>query len=105
VGAPSFASFAEFWPFYLGEHNHPVNRRLHAVGTSLALLLLVALVAKGAWLWLGLVPLVGYGFAWVGHFAFEKNKPASFAHPLYSFRGDLKLWALALTGRLPPIGS
>ena len=84
----TFATFAEFYPFYLSEHSNRTCRRLHFLGSTLALLCLAQLVISGslAWLFYGL--LCGYGCAWIGHFGFEKNKPASFKRPLYSFMGD-----------------
>lgn len=87
----AFKSFAEFYPFYLTEHSNRTCRRLHFVGSTLSLVCLaLALILRQPWfLLLGL--LCGYGFAWVGHFGFEKNKPASFKRPLYSFMGD---WAM-----------
>ncbi len=95
-----FASFAEFYPFYLGEHQDRTCRRLHFVGTSLALLILV-LSAFNAWAWGVLVALVtGYAFAWAGHFFFEKNRPATFKHPFYSFLGDWVMWKDILSGRI-----
>mgnify|MGYP003592904033 FL=1 len=96
-----FKSFAEFYPFYLNEHSNRTCRRLHFVGTSIALLCLIALLATGhAWYLLTAV-LAGYGFAWIGHFVFEKNRPASFKRPLYSFKGDWVLWRDMLTGKIP----
>jgi hypothetical protein len=82
------ASFREFYPFYLSEHSHRVCRRLHFVGSLLVIAVVgVAIVKRDArWLWLA--PVFGYGFAWIGHFFFEKNRPATFKHPLYSFAGD-----------------
>ncbi len=93
-------TFAEFWPHYVREHSHRGNRILHFVGTLLALTLLVATVATGWW-WLALALLpVGYGFAWLGHFLLERNRPATFRHPLWSLAGDFKMFALTLTGRM-----
>jgi hypothetical protein len=86
-----FKSFAQFYPFYLTEHANRTCRRLHFAGSTLSLLCLVALVVTLNPLWLLAGVLVGYAFAWVGHFGFEKNKPASFKRPLYSFMGD---WAM-----------
>lgn len=96
----AFADFDEFYPFYLGEHADRTSRRLHVVGTVLALGQSAgALVTLQPWLLLtGL--LVGYGFAWVGHFFFEKNTPATFKHPLWSLRGDLRMARDVLTGRI-----
>lgn len=86
-----FKSFAEFYPFYLSEHADRSCRRLHFAGSTLSLVCVAAAVATlNAW-WLLAGLLAGYAFAWVGHFGFEKNKPASFKRPLYSFMGD---WAM-----------
>ena len=97
-----YASFAEFYPFYLGEHAHPVCRRLHVVGSTLVLAIIVAVIARivSPWALLAL-PLVGYGFAWIGHFYFEKNNPATFKYPLYSFAGDWVMYRDILIGRIP----
>jgi hypothetical protein len=83
-----YASFREFYPFYLSEHSHRICRRLHFAGSLLVIaVVLVAIATRDArWLWLA--PVIGYGFAWVGHFFFEKNRPATFKHPLYSLAGD-----------------
>ena len=95
-----FASFREFYPYYLGEHADPTCRRLHFVGTSLVLLCLaLAIVLRNPW-WLLGMPLAGYGFAWVGHFFFEHNKPATFQHPWYSLAGDWVMYRDMLTGRI-----
>jgi hypothetical protein len=94
-----FSSFAEFYPYYLEEHSNPVCRRLHYVGSVLVLVLLAYVLATRQWLLLLALPLVGYGFAWVGHFVFEKNRPATFKHPLYSFMGDWVMLKDALVGR------
>lgn len=95
-----FSSFAEFYPYYLAEHENRTCRRLHLIGSLLVLALLAFSVSTAQYALLWLLPAVGYGFAWVGHFFFEKNKPATFQHPLYSFIGD---WVMAkdlLTGKL-----
>ena len=99
--ASAFKSFGEFYPFYLSEHSDRTCRRLHFAGSSLSLLCLVAFAATGAawWLLAGLV--CGYGFAWVGHFGFEKNKPASFKRPLYSFMGDWVMYSDIWRGKIP----
>lgn len=97
---PRFNSFAEFYPYYLGEHSNPTCRRLHFVGTSLVIALLAyALASANAWLLLA-VPVAGYGFAWVGHFFFEKNRPATFTYPLYSLLGDFALYRDMLRGKV-----
>jgi len=84
----AFASFRDFYPYYLSEHSDRRCRRLHFVGSTLVLLVVVLALSSGRPVWLWLAPVVGYGFAWIGHFAFEKNRPATFRHPLYSLMGD-----------------
>jgi len=94
-----FKSFKEFWPFYLGEHLNPLNRALHFIGVSGVLILaFVAFENRKPALFL-LAPFIGYGFAWVGHFCIEKNKPATFQYPFYSLMGDFKMYFMMLTGR------
>lgn len=95
-----FRSFAEFYPYYLGEHSNPTCRRLHFVGTSLVIALLAYTIGSGKWLLLLAVPVFGYGFAWVGHFFFEHNRPATFTYPLYSLMGDWVMFWQTLTGKL-----
>lgn len=92
-------TFAEFWPFYVREHSVPACRALHFIGSSLALAVLAGAILYSPWLLLA-APFVGYGFAWVGHFFIERNKPASFKYPLWSFVADWKMWALMLAGRM-----
>jgi hypothetical protein len=93
-------TWEEFWPFYVREHNHPVCRVLHFVGSTLVLALLGWVLYSQQWLYLIALPFVGYGFAWVGHFGIEKNRPASFSYPLWSFMADWKMWAYMLVGRM-----
>ena len=95
-----FSSFREFYPFYLGEHQDRTCRRLHFVGSSLVLAVLAAVLATGRWWGLLLLPIIGYGFAWVGHFFFEHNRPATFKHPVYSLMGDWVMFAQILRGRI-----
>ena len=96
-----FASFREFYPFYLGEHSDRTSRRLHFIGSCGALVFAGAAVATGNAWWLLAALASGYAFAWVGHFFFEKNRPATFRHPLYSFVGDWTMFKDILTGRIP----
>ena len=100
VGPKKYASMSEFYPFYLSEHSNRTSRRLHFAGTSLALVwLAAALATQNAWLLLaGLV--CGYAFAWVGHFFFEKNRPATFSFPFYSLAGDWVMWSQILRGKI-----
>lgn len=96
-----FNSFAEFYPFYLSEHSNRNCRRLHFIGSSLVLAVIALAVLSGQLRWLWLVPVIGYGFAWIGHFVFEKNRPATFKHPLYSLAGDWVMYGQMLRGRIP----
>jgi len=95
-----YTSFREFYPFYLSEHANRVSRRLHFAGSCGVLILVaVAIVTRdGRWLWAALA--CGYGFAWVGHFFFEKNRPATFQYPIYSFIGDWVMFKDILLGKL-----
>ena len=95
-----YRTFAKFWPFYLHEHSKPRTRALHYAGTSLVIAIAVVAAVTGRWLWLLAVPIAGYGFAWLAHFAVEKNRPATFTYPLWSLAADFKMWWLWLTGRL-----
>lgn len=95
-------TFGQFWPFYLREHSRPRTRALHYVGTTLVVALLIYAVLSGRWWLLLLVPIAGYAFAWIAHFMVEKNRPATFTHPLWSLAADFRMWALWLTGRLGP---
>lgn len=95
-----FHSFNEFYPFYLGEHQNRISRRLHFVGTSLVLALLVFTTVTQQWVYLLAFPVIGYGFAWVGHFFFEHNKPATFKWPFYSLMGDFVMFRDILIRRI-----
>ena len=93
-------NFREFWPYYVGEHLDARNRYLHFLGTGAALaFILIACVSAQPW-WLAGAPLAGYALAWIGHFTLERNRPATFRHPIYSLLGDWKMFALMLTGRM-----
>jgi hypothetical protein len=100
VDPRSFKSFGEFYPFYLSEHSNLTCRRLHFIGSTLSLLSLAVLLYTGNAWWLVPTILMGYAFAWIGHFGFEKNKPASFKRPLYSFMGDWAMYRDILRGRV-----
>jgi hypothetical protein len=92
-------SFAEFWPFYVRAHSRPRTRILHAIGSTLALVCIVLGITTSAWFFLA-APLIGYSFAWYGHFFVEHNKPATFGHPFYSLAADYVMLFLTLTGRM-----
>ena len=95
-----FNSFAEFYPYYFSEHSNSTCRRLHFVGTSLLMLIFLLAFVAGTWWWLLALPVAGYGFAWVGHFFFEKNRPATFQYPFYSLLGDFVMYRDMLLGKV-----
>ena len=95
-----FHSFSDFYPFYLREHANRTSRRLHFTGTSIGLALLVAAVIGHVWWLIAAALLEGYAFAWIGHFFFERNRPATFKHPWLSLMGDWRLWWEMLTGKI-----
>ena len=97
-----YSTFAEFWPFYLREHSKPTTRKLHYAGTTLVVAIAVYALITQRWTWFAAVPLAGYLFAWVAHFAVEKNRPATFTYPLWSLCADFRMWTLWLTGKLGP---
>ncbi len=99
--ARRYDTFADFYPFYLSEHANRVSRRLHFVGTSIALVLLAAALLTQTWWFIAVALIQGYAFAWVGHFFFEHNRPATFQYPLFSFMGDWRLWWEIATRRIP----
>lgn len=100
VDPKSLKTFAEFYPFYLSEHSNRTCRRLHFVGSTLALLCLITAVVRGQPVYVLCGLLCGYGFAWLGHFGFEKNKPASFKRPLFSFMGDWVMYKDIWVGKI-----
>lgn len=93
-------SFGEFYPYYLSEHQNPVCRRWHFVGSWLALVNIGAALYLGNARFILLALLCGYGCAWIGHFVFEKNRPATFKHPFYSFIGDWVMFKDILIGKI-----
>ncbi len=92
--------YAEFWPFYLNQHRRPGTRALHLIGTGLSLILIGAALVGGGWWWLLAAVVAGYGFAWLGHFLIERNRPATFSYPLWSLASDFRMFFLWLSGRL-----
>ena len=95
-----YEKFGDFYPFYLSEHSDRTCRRLHFIGTALVILTAAYALIAGVWGMLWLLPVLGYGFAWVGHFFFEKNRPATFKYPFYSLIGDFVMFRDILTGRI-----
>jgi hypothetical protein len=98
---PNFTTFRDFYPYYLSEHRNPTCRRLHFAGSSLVVGLLLAAIVTPYWWLVFLAPFAGYGFAWIGHFRFEKNRPATFTYPAYSLAGDWVMYWQILTGKIP----
>ena len=94
------ASYRDFWPLYLAEHSRPATRGLHLFGTALSLALLAAAAALGDWRLVPAALVAGYAFAWIGHAFVERNRPATFTHPLWSLVSDFRMFGLWLTGRL-----
>lgn len=101
MGSTAFTRFSDFYPYYLQEHSNRTCRRLHFAGTSLVIAMTIGAAVTGAWWMLWLLPVAGYGFAWLGHFVFEKNRPATFQYPFYSLWGDFVMYKDILTGRIP----
>jgi len=93
-------NYSEFWDFYVREHSKPATRALHFIGTSLGLVLLAWFVWSGRWYYFPLFLVVGYAFAWFAHFVIEKNRPATFKYPLWSFVSDFKMMWFMITGRM-----
>jgi hypothetical protein len=96
----SYQSFSEFYPFYLSQHQHPICRQLHFMGSILILFVTALVIYNQQFIGLLSLPVIGYGFAWIGHFVFEKNRPATFTYPLWSFMGDWKMFWQMLTRQL-----
>jgi hypothetical protein len=97
---PTFNSFKAFYPYYLKEHRNVTCRRLHFIGSLLVLMVIISTLLSQKFALLWLLPFIGYGFAWVGHFFFEKNRPATFKHPFYSLWGDWVMFKDILTGKI-----
>ena len=95
-----YTSFSQFYPDYLQQHQNRTSRRLHFTGTLLVILLTLYSIISGNWLLLLALPVAGYSFAWAGHYFFEKNRPATFQHPIYSLVGDFVMFRDILTGRI-----
>jgi hypothetical protein len=99
-GRVAAVTYGEFWPRYLAAHADKRTRALHYIGSGLALGVIIAAILTRSWWWLFASPVAGYAFAWVGHAAFEKNRPETFSHPLWSLYSDFRMVSLFLCGRL-----
>lgn len=95
-----FNTFSEFYPYYLEEHKDKTNIKLHFAGSLLVILILLIIIITKNWVLLLLMPIVGYGFAWIGHYFFERNKPATFKYPLYSLMGDWVMFKDVIVGKV-----
>lgn len=93
-------NYAEFWDFYVSEHSLPLTRALHFIGTTLGIASAIFFVVRGQWYFFPIFFVIGYGFAWYAHFFVEKNRPASFRFPFWSFISDFKMIAFMLTGKM-----
>lgn len=100
MGDARLKSFREFWPYYLREHARPQTRVLHYIGTTLVVGIAIAALFTRMWWLFAVLPVAGYGFAWVAHFFVEHNRPATFTYPLWSLASDFRMWWFWLTGRL-----
>jgi len=98
--ATGYRNFAAFYPYYLSEHSNRTCRRIHFAGSSLGLVCLAMLFVTGNLWWLPAGFVIGYAFAWIGHFYFEKNRPATFKYPFFSFAGDWVMWKDIATGKI-----
>lgn len=96
----TYSSFSAFYPYYLSEHQNRTCRRLHFIGTSIGFALLLHTASTLNFWWLLVALVQGYAWAWIGHFFFENNKPATFRHPFYSFMGDWVMWKDMLIGKI-----
>ena len=96
----SFSSFAEFYPYYLQEHSNATCRLLHFIGSCLILSIIGFTIVSSQYIYLYALPVIGYGFAWLGHFFFEHNRPATFKNPIYSLMGDWVMFKDILIGKV-----
>ena len=94
-----YKSFEDFYPYYIAEHDHKYTKLMHFIGTSISIYFLIKFILSFNFLFILYALLAGYGFAWIGHFFIEKNKPATFKYPFYSLKGDYKMYLEILQGK------
>ena len=94
-----YKSFKDFYPYYISEHDHKYTKLMHFIGTSISIYFLIKFILSFNFLFILYALLAGYGFAWIGHFFIEKNKPATFKYPFYSLIGDCKMYLEILQGK------
>ena len=94
-----YKSFEDFYPYYIAEHDHKYTKLMHFIGTSISIYFLIKVILSFNFLFILYALLAGYGFAWIGHFFIEKNKPATFKYPFYSLKGDYKMYLEILQGK------
>ncbi|MBI3550894.1 MAG: DUF962 domain-containing protein [Elusimicrobia bacterium] len=95
-----FRTLDEFWPYYVSQHLNPTTRRLHFAGTTAGLACLAASLVWNNPFWVPIGLVCSYGLAWIGHYRYEKNRPATFAYPLFSLRADFRMYRLMWLGRM-----
>ena len=94
-----YKTFKEFYPYYISEHENKYTKLLHFIGTSVGIFFLIIFLISFEFMYLLFALISGYAFAWIGHFFIEKNKPATFKDPFYSFIGDHKMFIEILQGK------
>jgi hypothetical protein len=102
---PNFHFFDDFFPFYVGQHSKAATRWVHLVGTLTGTVVGLQFLARRRWRGVAWMPVFSYGAAWASHFLIEKNKPATWGHPMWSFRGDMRMIATMLAGRDAELGA
>ena len=105
ANTPSFSSFEDFFPFYVGQHSKAATRWVHLAGTLTGTVVGAQFLVRRQWRGVAWMPVFSYGAAWASHFLIEKNKPATWGHPLWSFRGDMRMIATMLAGRDSELGA
>jgi hypothetical protein len=95
-----YRTFESFYPYYLSEHSNRICRRLHFIGSILIVVTFGYIVLTRSWQGLLALPVIGYGFGWIGHAFFEKNVPTTSTYPVYSFCAYWRMAKDIAIGRL-----